>query len=429
MRERTSQWTATNSGQGQGQGRWASSVPILHTLRRRGGIKRSEVARELGLSTSTATEVSLRMRRAQLISEGQSEPQGRGRPSPIILPHPAGPLVGIVELTITGWRALVADVTAQLRPVFSAPLPARSDEFLSDAHDLVGRLRAEHGQRLVALVISVPATVRAGRYAEPFSLGWDHIDFGPVLDSVADLRVIVENNATLAGIIEAERLHSELPGARSVLYLEIGENMGGSLIVDGRTMLGATGSSGEFGHMPLGDDTTSCKCGSRGCWGTSVSGYGLAARLGDPEPDNPTAYFADLLARTQSIRQREHRAAVTIGGVEEDLEELRSVRNRQEAKVVRDAAWRLGRGVAALVNALAPDALVFGGLAAPLHGAHEDAFSLSFETHLMTARQFELPAVEYARCGRDAAALGAALLALDLALDEAGLAAWEAAHS
>ena len=404
--------------------RWGTATQFLHYVRRNTHSRRSDVTRFLELSSSSATELSSRLRRAHLITEDPTTASGPGRPSRIIAPHPLGPVVAAVEVSTRGWRLAIAEVTGPPQQLHHAPLPTLPGIFLDELSGHIAHLREVFGTRLMAVSVSVPATVRQGRFAEPFSLGWDALDFSPILEEFTSLPIYVENNATLAALIESEAMHGDSTCSRAVLYLEITENVGGSFLIDGTTVVGGTGTSGEFGHMALGDDSLGCRCGSVGCWGTSVSGYGIAHRLRDPEPEDPAGYLSNLLdlcfAESLDFASQ---APVTPAVREPNDDTVRRI------AAVREAADRFGRGTAALCNALAPDVIILGGLAASLQRANSQAFDEAFDRHLMNARRIQPPLIRYAQCGPDAALMGAALLALDNTLDERGIAAWTRAHS
>lgn len=176
--------------------------------------------------------------------------------------------------------------------------------------------------------------------------------------------------------------------------MEVG--VGGTLVVDGQPARGATGAGGEFGHLPFGDRTLRCPCGALGCWDVTVDGRALARHLGDPPPPDPRTYANAVLDRTDA-------AARTA---------------------VEHTAGNLGRGIAGLVNALDPDVVTLGGLAAPLRAAAGPAFTTAFADGLMTFRRAAPPPLRAAALGDDAALHGAAATGLDAVLTEESLSAW-----
>src|ERR1700745_4391191 len=81
------------------------------------------------------------------------------------------------------------------------------------------------------------------------------------------------------------------------LFIEAG--LGGAVVEDGRPALGATGTAGEFGHMPFGDPAQPCRCGARGCWNTAIEGAALARLLNQPPPTDEVSYTRNVFAAAQ----------------------------------------------------------------------------------------------------------------------------------
>lgn len=98
------------------------------------------------------------------------------------------------------------------------------------------------------------------------------------LESVLKLPVLVRNNANLAAIGEYWMGRGNAP--RSFLYVYLGDNVGGGLIVDGNEYVGSNGRAVELGHvqyMPAGE---LCYCGARGCLDQYGSVNAIRRQLG-----------------------------------------------------------------------------------------------------------------------------------------------------
>ncbi len=117
-----------------------------------------------------------------------------------------------------------------------------------------------------------------------------------------------------------------------MLYLRLADGVGGTVVQAGRAVLGATGTAGEFGHMPFGEPGRRCRCGAACCWNTSLDGPALA-RLVPGIP--PGGGLRHVLASA--------RAGDTVA-----------------LSAVRAVGRCLGRGVAGLVNGLDPHLVVTG---------------------------------------------------------------------
>ncbi|MGI5171324.1 ROK family transcriptional regulator [Spirillospora sp. CA-253888] len=376
--------------------RWHGALAVLGEMRREPGVTRAAVAKRLGLSTGSATEITARLRDLDLLAETPAAARGRGRPTTVLGPHPAGPLVLAIDLRQEDWRCAVAALDGRPEPVDGGAHASRDpDHVIGTIAEAVRRVRDRHGERLRAVGVAVAATVRHGRAVQASTLGWGAVDLG-ALTADPDLPLLVGNDATLAGVAEARR--GAAASAAAALHVTIEVGVGGVLVVEGRPVVGATGAGGEFGHLPFGDPELRCPCGARGCWDLAVDGRAIARHRGDRPPADPRTYAL---------------AAISEASTDPDA-----------AEAVGRAAADLGRGLAGLVNALDPDVVTLGGLARPLRAAAPERFEAALADGLMAFRREAPPRVLAAELGDDGALHGAALIALDQVLTEAGMNAW-----
>ena len=119
----------------------------------------------------------------------------------------------------------------------------------------------------------------------------------------------------------------------------LGTGVGGGIVIDGRTLGGATAIAGEWGHNPLPWPTAdelpgrTCYCGKAGCIETFLSGPGLAADHLEVTGENLAA--EEIAARAAT----EDAASQTLARYES----------------------RLARGLASVINVLDPHVIVLGG--------------------------------------------------------------------
>jgi predicted NBD/HSP70 family sugar kinase len=351
------------------------------------------VAQRLGLSSGSATDITARLRELALLTETPAAAAGRGRPTTVLAPHPQGPVVIAVDLRHEDWRCAVATLDGRPAVLATAPHGSRDPEPVLDAVGrAVRRAHARFGDRVRAVAVAAAATVQHGRVVQASTLGWGPVDLTPI--GVPGVPLRIDNDATLAGVAEAR--DGAGAGAGTALHVTVEVGVGGTLVVDGQPVRGATGAGGEFGHLPFGDRTLRCPCGALGCWDPTVDGRALARHLGEPPPSDPRTYAVAVLRRADPAAA---------------------------AAVARSAA-SLGRGIAGLVNGLDPEVVTLGGLAAPLRTAAPEAFAEAFGDGLMTFRRATPPPLRAAALGDDAALHGAAATALDVVLTEESLSTW-----
>jgi predicted NBD/HSP70 family sugar kinase len=375
------------------------ALALLRCAHQNPGITRAEAASRLGLSSGSATEIMGRLRAARLLDEGPAPATGvRGRPTGVLVPHPTGPLVAVVEITHETWRVTTAEIGGRLAPAAVHHHHGSGDPgaLLQEVSMALAGLHRRYGARLRAVAVSVPGSVQGSLLVQASNLRWRDVDLG-VLAHVGpvQLPLTVGNDASLAGLAEA--LRGAAHGVTVALHLTVEVGVGGILVVDGRPMLGATGAGGEFGHMPLGPADLRCPCGAYGCWDLAVDGRAMARHLGRPEPVDPRT-FADEVLLAARAGQPESSAAVL------------------------ETAAALGRGIAALVNALDPAIVTLGGLGADLLEVGSEPLGAALARGVMAWRRGTAPPVVAATLGPDGPAIGAAEAAMSGLLTERALA-------
>jgi predicted NBD/HSP70 family sugar kinase len=389
--------------QDQGQAaqmRWLGAAQLVDVVRSEPGITRAAAAQRLGIASGGATELVARMRQARLLDETPLPAQGRGRPTSVLGPHADGPLVLAADLRATDWRLALAgidgvpEVVAEERYADEQLAPA-----LSQIADAIGKIYRRRAKRLRAIAVSVAGTTSDAKLVQFTSRGWNDVDLSALAAKIPDragVRLLVGNDATLAGLAEARS--GAARSATTALYLIVVQGVGGVLVVNGEPLTGAHGAAGEYGHIPFGDPALVCQCGARGCWDLTVDGRALARLRGDAPPDDPVGYVHDLVARPK-----------------------RDAATRKAFEVV---AASLGRGIGGLVNLHDPEVVTLGGVAAQLRAAAPDVFDAAYKDGLMAFRKNFPPPVRDAEHGEDGPLYGAVALALDHITTPAGLADW-----
>ena len=143
-------------------------------------------------------------------------------------------------------------------------------------------------------------------------------------------------------------------GTQDAIYLTLSTGLGGAAIIDGRPLVGTSGTAGEFGHITVELDGPRCGCGGMGHVESIASGTALAnlgRALVEDQPDSP---LARLAADGAEIDAR----LVTLAAEQGDA----------GAAALLDRAWvAFGALCASLVNALDPEVIVIGGSIAEHH--------------------------------------------------------------
>ncbi|MEI8412334.1 MULTISPECIES: ROK family transcriptional regulator [unclassified Kribbella] len=380
------------------RGQWQTAADVLTQVSRRPGITRAAVARELRLSTSSATEVTARLRDVQLLTEAPAPSQGRGRPTTVLRAHPSGPVALALDLRQGSWRSAVVALDGSFLEQQSKRHRSRRPQVvLGNLQRVVERTKEQYGERLRLVSLAAPGTIRDNRLMQAPTLDWAELDLEAVTAGTG-LPLLAGNDATLSGVAEART--GAAAGAGTALHLIVEVGIGGTLLIDGVPAQGASGAGGEYGHIPFGERGRPCPCGASGCWDLEIDGRALARHLKEPTPDDPYGYTEVVLRRT----------------------------DRDAGRAVARVVAALATGIAGLVNAHDPDVVTLGGLAIPLRAAAESTFEQAYLAGLMAFHRASPPPVLPATHQPDGPLRGAAALALDYLTTEPSIAQWADRH-
>lgn len=363
---------------------------------------RSELTRGLGLARGTAAVLVAELTEARLAEERPAPQRARGRPTAILGPHPDGPLTLAVDLREDAWTIATAEIGGALTVREERPHPGNPPEtVLSGLATAIGRHLADLGPRVVGVGVALPGPIRDGRVVDIPHLSWRDVPAAEILRAGA-APVTLGNDATLAGLAEARR--GALRGVAVGLHFHVDFDLGGTLLVDGSPLHGARGTTGEFGHMPLGGSDLPCDCGAAGCWSLQVGANALLRAMGVP---------------VEPARGRDDALRILAGAAAGDP---------RHGAALDEVARAFGAGTAALVNALDPQRVTLSGLGVRLREQAAGTFATAYEAGLMAFRRDDPPPVLPAALGGDATLVGAAELAFDAFLTPEGLTAWQAAR-
>ncbi|WP_029069606.1 ROK family protein [Jonesia quinghaiensis] len=410
--------------------RWDSALSLLRYLRtHEAETTRTDIMSELGLSSSTMTDICARLRDLAMITEESIHSPRRGRPSLMVRPHPHGPVVGVIDVSHTHWRFALAQVDGTTHIQQVEHIPDRRSDFIQRLIDTLHHTGERYGDRLISVVVSVRSTVSANYRAHPVFLGWEDLDFSALADHMPHIKIRVENNASLSALAECHHVRGAGYGGAGVLLIELTTSLGGAFVSRGTVLDGATGSGSEFGHMPFGRPGAACRCGAVSCWATVADGYALARLLGDDDPTDPESYIHDVFdecltdpGKLHSL-VHDHDAHVTAFTApaghyapREGTYASASGQRQGLGDAVQSIARGLGQGVAGLANALAPDVIVLGGQAITARRIASTTFHDTLTTGLMQIRRESPPRIVNAQFGAEGYLRGGALLAFDDAL-------------
>ncbi|MGE5560334.1 MAG: ROK family protein [Chloroflexota bacterium] len=203
-------------------------------------------------------------------------------------------------------------------------------------------------EELVAVGVGMPGPLDVGRgvvvYAPNFP-GWQNVPLVARLRAAMGVPVHMENDARM--VTYGEFRFGAGRGFQNLIGITLGTGIGSGLIIGGELYVGAlSGTAGEIGHMTIEPDGLRCGCGNQGCLETLAAAPAIVA----------ATHRLLLSGRPSALAERDL-GTLTAG----DVAAAAAAGDEAAREVFARAGYYLGIAAANLINALNPEAIIFGG--------------------------------------------------------------------
>ena len=181
-----------------------------------------------------------------------------------------------------------------------------------------------------------------------------------------------------------------------MFYMSIGKGIGGAIILDGKLWTGASGLAGEVGHITIDTEGLDCICGNTGCLETVASAPNIVRRARERLDRDSTSSLSRLALHKEFT-------------ADDVAHEAKNGDDFSLMMIERTGKF-IGTGVASVINLLNIECIVLGG-------GVMDAGDLILKPIIQEAKRrafqpcFEATRIVAGTLGKDASAIGAALLA------------------
>ncbi|WP_433168888.1 ROK family transcriptional regulator [Kribbella sp. CA-247076] len=229
---------------------------VLGRLRADGPLSKAALARDLGLSVPTISEIL-----ADFEAEGVVVPVSEGASSGGRRPILYGVRMdGLLAVGVSVGRqhisAVVSDLSGRVHAEVSADCDLADGQrrFERTLERVVRQLlaRVERPDRVTGLGVAVPTRMqrsRPGLFLPQQAPDWTGVDLHAFLAERFQLPVVAENRAHAVAV--GEHLFGAGQGATDLLCLVLDEGLGGAVITGGRLFTGGDGGAGAVGRMIL----------------------------------------------------------------------------------------------------------------------------------------------------------------------------------
>lgn len=282
---------------------------VFERVRAAGLTPRIDVAKDLGVSPGSVTQVTSELIASGLVAEAaatQHDAGARGRPPVALRVAPDVGYVAGIKLGDFSHSGVIVNfagtVVAQVERAAVAQIH-EPDELLDEAAALLDALLTASGlekSQLSALGVGLAGIVDHETGAVPWSplLRLRNIDLGARLSARVGLAVYLDNDANVLTLAELWFGAGRSKPSFAVVTIEYGVGMG--LVLDNRLYRGSGGLGLELGHTKVQLDGALCRCGNRGCLEAYLADYALVreARIAldmKSEPFGPVGMMLETL--------------------------------------------------------------------------------------------------------------------------------------
>lgn len=254
--------SATGQGSNSAQVRRFNERVILSLLRRRGPASKADLARHASLTSNTAGVIVQDLEAQGLIRVDGRRTGGRGQPATLVALDPAGACSIGVKIGRRSIDAILVDFTGrvldQRRSEQPFPLPEQAVAIarmhLASIRRSVPGGSGPAGQaRIAGLGVAVPYNM--GCWARELDIptvayrAWNEFDLAAALKAHSGLPTLMENDGTAAAVAELYRGRGR--DLSDFLYVFIGAAIGGGVVIGGDYHRGVHGNAGDIGLMPV----------------------------------------------------------------------------------------------------------------------------------------------------------------------------------
>jgi predicted NBD/HSP70 family sugar kinase len=328
---------------------------VFRCLVREGPINRAAIARLTDLSIPSVMAIINNFLKKRVVrSVGKGESSG-GKPPEMLEIVPdcffyIGVDVGRTTIRVVA-NNMKSEQIAHINEPTGVPFPEK--RFVGRLCGLITGIARQlnaGADRILGAGIAMPGLIEkeTGKVLFSPDFGWSDVPLKEWLQELLPFPVFVENANRALALNEAYSPDEE---NHTSFTVNLGYGIGAGLVIGEELYIGASGTSGEIGHITVVKNGPVCQCGNRGCLEAVASGEAIARQARELVRQGGAAKIAALCGGNGHGIDARLVFQAAAGGDE------------GAARIIDRAAEYIGIGLAMAVNVLDPDRVVLcGGL-------------------------------------------------------------------
>jgi N-acetylglucosamine repressor len=377
---------------------------VIGVLRAKGAISQAMICAETGLGSSTISYIVRRLREKGLILEKRGQSTKRGAKPVLIDINPVGQFIIGAEINPSYLLIGLFDFNCGL--IDDIKVSAGLDHSVENVVHLLevnmkGLLSKNDilHDKVAGIGITLSGSISSeGEVQLSSPLGWKNVPLKRLLSDKFDSPVEIYTTKVrlLAEMNAQPPLSSE-----NIVYLNVANGVGTTVVVDSKLIYGSTNRCGELGHVVMDPNGPICGCGQRGCLEAHISGPAIAKKIKD-----------DIVAGTDSVLAETITSQDTPEDIAEKLKQAIESNDSYAIEIRKFIADQLSRSAALAINLFDPDILILAGYVSEMcAGYFAEQIKSRFETDVYDQSTRTIDVIS-ARSGQQALMSGVAAAVL-----------------
>lgn len=333
-----------------------NKIQVLSIIHNKKIISRADIAKITGLTLPTVSRIVKQLIKQDGLVKyiGVGDSNG-GRPPVMVTFNGNENYVIEIDLGATLIRGVLSDLNNDIQMEIQVPtsLEKGYESIMDQIANVIERLLNKRGlnkDKVLGVGIGIAGLVDVKKGVVDFSpdFGWESVNIRNSLNQRINLPFFFDNSTRLMALGELSYGLGRNYG--NFVVINIGYGIASGIVIDGKTVFGAQGKAGEFGHIIV--DTNSnvqCKCGAYGCLEALASGRRIADLGKELFERKKSQKLMELCKNDPNLIDAKLVFEAARSGDKDANEILETVTNY------------LGIGIASLANLLDPEVIFMGG--------------------------------------------------------------------
>jgi len=243
---------------------------ILDIIREKSPIYRAEISRLTNLSIPTVMKITDDLIEKGLVVEGEIAKSTGGKPPRLLSFVSDSKYIVGIDIGTTNITVILMDLEANILNSFQQPTSAERhfNDVVTQVTSCINKIISTSGvdiTQILGIGIGMPGIIspESGKILLSPDFGWKNKDLLKELKRHFDLPMRI-NNVTRS-MAMGELYFGLGHNVEDYICVNLGYGIGSAIVINHRIYNGASGASGEFGHVTVEQNGPRCNCGNYGC--------------------------------------------------------------------------------------------------------------------------------------------------------------------